>query len=87
MKIDCKDYNEKTPLHYASEAGSLSTVILLLELGADVNSLDDLGFTPAALAERNSHFAVLDKLNTIGGKNEVRMEIDEQMACRFLYGR
>lgn len=44
----------------------MSTVVLLIQLGAEVNLPDSSGRVPAAFAEENNHFEVLDKLQTIG---------------------
>lgn len=56
----------RAPLHYAAEKGDMGTVVLLIQLGAEVNLQDHSGRVAATFAEENNHFEVLDKLQTIG---------------------
>ena len=48
-------YDDYTPLHFASEKGSLKMMKLLLEHEADINARDDVYFTPLQLAAREGH--------------------------------
>lgn len=63
------DLYGKAPLHYSAEVGDYETVMLLIQLGADLNICDKAGCTPAAYADSNAHFEVLDKLQSMGGRN------------------
>ena len=44
--IEQKSGHNMTPMHYAVKYGTTATVIVLLEVGAAVNVLDDHGCTP-----------------------------------------
>ncbi|KUL86888.1 hypothetical protein ZTR_05366 [Talaromyces verruculosus] len=49
------DDNRKTPLHYAATHGHLSIVERLLELGVDIDPIDEQGETPLHKACFNGH--------------------------------
>ncbi|CDI85781.1 hypothetical protein, conserved [Eimeria praecox] len=61
-----------TPLHYATEAGHVDTVELLLQLGADPRGVDASGWTPVHWACRRGHKPVVDLLLSYGGSIEDR---------------
>ena len=46
------DGGQATALHYASKAGFVKTIAVLLEAGADPGARDDNGLTPADWVER-----------------------------------
>ena len=50
--IGVKDENGLYPLHYAARHNNLQTLNLLLELGANIDSKGDQGFTPLHIAIR-----------------------------------
>ena len=52
----------RVPLHYAAAAGDRELCELLIEHGAQVNSYDDKGVTPAAVARLKQHMEVHDWL-------------------------
>ena len=56
--IEAKDNNGFTPLHLASENGSLVCVKHLLELGADWTVKNASQKTPLQLASHNGHLEV-----------------------------
>lgn len=45
VELNLADYDKRTALHLASSEGRSEIVVLLLERGADVNSLDRWGRT------------------------------------------
>ena len=55
IRIDSRDCNGDTPLHIFIWAGETENALLLIEYGADVNAVGDMGETPlhAALHQRN----------------------------------
>jgi len=62
-KVDCFDMNNVTPLHIASELGDSFIIdILILEGGAFVNVVDDVGETPLFYALRGQHGDAVKKL-------------------------
>lgn len=62
-KVDCHDANNVTPLHIASELGDCAVVeSLLLDGGAFINVIDDVGETPLFYALRGRHAGVVKKL-------------------------
>ena len=44
--MDCVDHKGRTPLFYATKAGSISDILLLKEYGAQINHTDNSGKTP-----------------------------------------
>lgn len=46
LEIDSRDIYGRTPLSYATEHGSLHVVNILLEQGANINTIDYEGSTP-----------------------------------------
>ena len=48
---NAKDFDDNTPLHYASEYGHFECIIYLIrEAGADANSKNKFGYTPSDIA-------------------------------------
>lgn len=48
---NCKDFDESTPLHCASEAGSIKVIVYLLSTGkADPSLLNKYGYNPSDIA-------------------------------------
>jgi len=65
--VNIRDSRLRTPIHIAAGAGNTKATLLLLEVGADMNAKDEKHFTAAAHANMNSHFALFDRLTTLGG--------------------
>lgn len=62
-KVDSSDINNVTPLHVAAELGDVFIVeTLLVDGGAFVNIIDNVGETPLFYALRNKHIEVVKKL-------------------------
>ncbi len=57
-----RNINEETVLHLAARGGSKQIVKLLLEWGADVNAVNDAGWTPLYSAVYIGHCAVAEML-------------------------
>ena len=49
--VNCKDFNQATPLHFAARTDNKTIVDSLMRLGADPNEVDVLGRTCAAVAK------------------------------------
>ncbi|KAF8379510.1 hypothetical protein HHK36_028948 [Tetracentron sinense] len=73
------DYDKRTALHLASCEGCTEIVDLLLEEGADVNSIDRWGRTPLSDARSLHHEGICKKLEARGGTDPV--ELDSQNPC------
>merc|ERR1719277_620327 len=65
--VNIKDKVLRTPIHIAAAAGNMKATLLLLEVGADMNAKDEKHFTAAGHANMNSHFALFDRLTSLGG--------------------
>lgn len=48
----------RTPLHYAASDGDLSTLVSLLDSGADIDAQDDNGWTALHFAAQSNHCTV-----------------------------
>jgi hypothetical protein len=53
--VACRDGYGRCALHYAASAGGIRSVRCLVDHGAEVNCVDDKGFTPLMLAEQRGH--------------------------------
>ncbi|KAL8062682.1 hypothetical protein ABFX02_02G163700 [Erythranthe guttata] len=73
------DYDKRTALHLASCEGCMEIVVLLLEKGADVNSMDRWGRTPLSDARSFRHHDVCKVLEAHGGTDP--MGLDSQTPC------
>ncbi|KAK8654524.1 hypothetical protein V6N13_128487 [Hibiscus sabdariffa] len=73
------DYDRRTALHLAACEGWTEVVVLLLEKGADVNSLDRWGRTPLSDACSFRHHEVCKILEARGGIDPVG--VDSQAPC------
>ncbi|PPD82826.1 hypothetical protein GOBAR_DD20238 [Gossypium barbadense] len=73
------DYDRRTALHLAACEGWIEVVDLLLEKGADVNSLDHWGRTPLSDTHSFRHNEVCKILEARGGIDPVGM--DSQAPC------
>mmetsp|Transcript_32511 Transcript_32511/g.103516 ORF Transcript_32511/g.103516 Transcript_32511/m.103516 type:complete len:470 (+) Transcript_32511:33-1442(+) len=65
--INCKDYDERTPLHLASSEGKVRMVTWLIENGAQLNVVDRWRGTPLSDALRAGKTEVVDILVKSGG--------------------
>jgi ankyrin repeat protein len=63
-EIDAASAAGDTPLHLAARLGRERVVQLLLEKGCDVDRVNGLGLTPAALARAEGHDAIAQLLST-----------------------
>ncbi|CAN0824782.1 Integrin-linked protein kinase 1 [Linum grandiflorum] len=73
------DYDKRTALHLASSEGRVGIVRLLLEKGANVNSLDRWGRTPLSDARSFGHKEICKILESGGGIDPVGR--DSQTPC------
>ncbi|KAF2315316.1 hypothetical protein GH714_038812 [Hevea brasiliensis] len=73
------DYDKRTALHLASCEGCTEIVVLLLEKGADVNSVDRWGRTPLSDARSFGHEDICKILESRGGIDPVGL--DSQTPC------
>ncbi|EXC06825.1 Dual specificity protein kinase splA [Morus notabilis] len=73
------DYDKRTALHLASCEGCLEIVVLLLEKGADVNSIDRWGRTPLSDARSFGHDGICKILEDHGGTDPVG--VDSHFPC------
>jgi ankyrin repeat protein len=67
--VNWVDNGGKSPIHHSAEAGDLETTQLLITLGSDLNMTDNTGKTPAAYANDNNHYEIVDALLAAGGLN------------------
>lgn len=65
-KVDSKDSNGLTPLHWAARNGHEAAVKLLLEKEADTAAANTYGWTPLHWASREGHDAVVKLLSGSG---------------------
>ncbi|KAG9441269.1 hypothetical protein H6P81_017123 [Aristolochia fimbriata] len=68
------DYDKRTALHLAACEGCTEIVRLLLEKGAEVNSIDRWGRTPLSDARSFGHAEICKILEAEGGKDTVELE-------------
>ncbi|CAB0042506.1 unnamed protein product [Trichogramma brassicae] len=61
VQLEERDYRGRTPLHYAIISGNKDSIKLLLRNGADPNSADNWGNTPAPYLQRRTERLCLGK--------------------------
>ncbi len=73
VDVGAKDEVGWTPLHVASDSGSIETAKLLIERGADVEAKDNDGWTPLHSASLKNHIEtaklLLDRGADVKAKN------------------
>merc|ERR1719277_1764904 len=74
--VNIRDKVLRTPIHIAAAAGNHKATMLLLEVGADMNAKDEKLYTAAAHANFNSHFALFDRLVSLGGRRHGQIAND-----------
>ncbi|KAL0379527.1 UNVERIFIED_CONTAM: Integrin-linked protein kinase [Sesamum angustifolium] len=79
VNTNLADYDKRTALHLASCEGCTEIVVLLLERGADVNSMDRWGRTPLSDARSFGHQEICKILEAHGGIDP--MGLDSQTPC------
>ena len=60
--VNCKDYNQATPLHFAARTNNRAVVDVLMRLEADPNETDVSGRTCAAVAKSEETKVLIIKL-------------------------
>jgi ankyrin repeat protein len=66
-KVDAKDKNNRTPLHFAAMLGQKDVMELLIANKADINAKDVKGWTPLQWAEDYDQGVVAALLRQHGG--------------------
>ncbi|XP_051147363.1 integrin-linked protein kinase 1-like [Andrographis paniculata] len=79
VNANLADYDKRTALHLASCEGRTEIVVLLLQKGADVNSMDRWGRTPLSDACSFGHQDICEILKAHGGTDP--MGVDSQTEC------
>ncbi|KAJ0668887.1 putative protein kinase TKL-Pl-5 family [Helianthus annuus] len=69
VEPNVENYDKRTALHLAACEGCTEIVILLLEKGADVNSIDRWGRTPLSDARDMGHTEICKILEAYGGND------------------
>jgi len=62
------DYDNRTPLHLASEEGHMEAVKLLVESGANINATDRWGGTPLQGSLKHNHTSIAKYLKKNGAR-------------------
>lgn len=65
IPVNARDSGNRSAIFYASEEGRIDVVEELILKGADVNSADFEGETPARLAESNGHYNIATLLHSL----------------------
>lgn len=74
VEANLADYDRRTALHLAACEGCTEIVVLLLEKGADVNSVDRWGRTPLSDARSVNHEEICKILEAHGGIDPVGLD-------------
>ena len=72
---DIKGELQKTPLHYGCIGGHLSLVEYLISKGANINAVDDGGFTSLHLASQWNHINIVKFLISKGANKHIKNDI------------
>jgi ankyrin repeat protein len=66
-KVDAKDQAGETALHVAAQEGFVEAATMLVQAGAQVNALDNKGYTPLKRALLYEQTAAAQVLRNLGG--------------------
>ena len=78
-----KDYEEKTPLHYAAEKGALDICKLLVSNGAMVNALDIYRISPLHLALSKNQIDVIEYLLKNGADLNLKVGLSNKRPLHY----
>ncbi len=68
------DKNGNPPLHMAIQMGSIDCLLVLMNIGVDVNKVNSLGFTPLQIAESKGEVEIAKLLKEHGARLEPAIE-------------
>ena len=77
VQLDSRDVDGDTPLHVMIWRDDLYAARLLVESGADVNAVGDMGETPLHVALRKKNSAITEILLKAGANSDIRSEFGE----------
>ncbi len=77
IKLDSQDRNGETPLHVLMHRGHNYGCRLLIEAGANVNSIGDLGFTALHHAVMKENKEMITLLLKAGARQDIACEFGE----------
>jgi Ankyrin repeats (3 copies) len=63
--IEAGDSLRSTPLHYAMREGNFPAIEILVARGANMNTVNDLGYTPHSIAEAANFTDLLREINSM----------------------
>ncbi|KAI9691788.1 MAG: hypothetical protein M1822_007860 [Bathelium mastoideum] len=61
-----RNYRNHLPLHLAAMSGNVEATNLLIDKGTDLDAIDQWGFTPLIISQKNEHFEVSIRLIEAG---------------------
>ena len=80
VAIDSVDCDGDTPLHVFISGEETANALLLIEHGADVNAIGDMGLTPLHGAIEHKNLAVIDALLKAGARTDIISEFGDSSA-------
>ena len=81
---NCRDKDNRSPLHWASQEGHAEIARCLVKAGADVESKDNLGFTPLAIAASEGHIETVAELLKNGAVPNTKISSNEDGSALHL---
>ncbi|WP_338461313.1 ankyrin repeat domain-containing protein [Synechococcus elongatus IITB7] len=77
VEIHSTDCDRDTPLHVIVRRSDLTGVQVLIEAGANVNAIGDMGETPLHIAVRQELEAIVKALLAAGSNPDIKSEFGE----------
>lgn len=66
MPLPAEQHDNSADIHHAALVGDVAAVSKIIELGAQINAFDEIGYTPLLYAARNEHLEVVKLLIQAG---------------------
>jgi ankyrin repeat protein len=82
VAIDSVDCDGDTPLHVFIGGEETANALLLIQHGADVNAIGDMGLTPLHVAISHKNMAVVDALLKAGARTDIISEFGDSPASQ-----
>jgi len=75
ISVDTRDSDGDTPLHKVALWGDNHAAKVLIDAGADIDAIGDMGLTPLHFAVMQGHALLVETLLDHGARTDIRSEL------------